>query len=119
MAPGRAYNLASPGAISQRDFLDALTGALGVPPVRRRAPYRLAFAGAFVLEALGRALGRPRPPTLTRYAVALVGRPTSFSIERARAELGWEPRTPPLEGLRRALAWELDRGGVEASARVQ
>jgi nucleoside-diphosphate-sugar epimerase len=104
-AAGRAYNLSSEGAITQRQFLDALTDALGRPRVRRHFPYWLAFAGGFVSEAVGKAIGLRRPPYLSRYAVALIGRPTRFSIARARAELGWAPQVHPLDGLRHTLAW--------------
>jgi nucleoside-diphosphate-sugar epimerase len=104
-AVGRAYNLSSPGEITQREFLDLLTTALGQPPVRYRFPYRIAFWGAFLAEVVGRAIRLHRPPHFTRYAVALIGRSTRFSIERARTELGWQPRVGIQEGLRRTLEW--------------
>jgi nucleoside-diphosphate-sugar epimerase len=104
-AAGRAYNLSSEGELTQREFLDALTEVLGLPPVRRRVPFRLAYAGGFVSELIGRAIFLKRPPHITRYAVGLVGRPTRFSIARAREELGWRPRVGAREGLRRALEW--------------
>jgi nucleoside-diphosphate-sugar epimerase len=115
-AVGQAYNLSSEGAISQSELVDALTDLLGLPRVRRHVPYALAFAGGFVAEAWGRALRRRQPPTLTRYAVALVGRPTRFSIAKARAELGWAPQVHPLDGLRRALDWYLGRTARPAPA---
>jgi nucleoside-diphosphate-sugar epimerase len=101
----RVYNLSSEGAISQRAFLDALTDGLNRPRVCRRFPYRLAFVGGFLAECVGRVIRLRRPPHFTRYAVALIGRSTRFSIARARQELGWEPRMPPLEGLRHTLDW--------------
>jgi nucleoside-diphosphate-sugar epimerase len=107
---GRAYNLASEGAISQRDFLNALTDTLQLPRVRRRFPYWLAFTGGLLAELVGRAIRLGRPPHFTRYAVALIGRSTRYSIDRARAELGWQPRMPPLDGLRLTLEWYLAQG---------
>jgi nucleoside-diphosphate-sugar epimerase len=104
-AVGRAYNLSSAGEVTQRDFLDLLTDSLGRPRVRRRFPFGLAFYGGFLAEAIGRAIRLKRPPHITRYAVALVGRSTRFSIDRAREQLGWVPRTPVVEGLRRTLEW--------------
>jgi nucleoside-diphosphate-sugar epimerase len=104
-AVGRAYNLSSEGDVTQREFLDALTKQLGLPRVVRRVSYPQAFAFGLFVEALGRVLRWDRPPPITRYAVALIGRTTSFSIERARQELGWSPRTHPLEGLRETLEW--------------
>ncbi len=111
-AGGRAYNLSSEGELTQREFLDALTDALGLPRVRRRVPFRLAYAGGFLSEVIGRAIFLKRPPHITRYAVGLVGRPTRFSIARAREELGWRPRVAAREGLRRALEWWQSRGSV-------
>ena len=40
---------------TQRQFLDVLTDALGLPPVRRRVPFRLAFWGGFFGEIIARA----------------------------------------------------------------
>jgi 2-alkyl-3-oxoalkanoate reductase len=91
--------------LTQRQFLDALTEALGRPRVRRRMPFGLAYAAGFMAEVIGRAISLKRPPHITRYAVGLIGRPTRFSIARAREQLGWQPRVGAREGLRRALEW--------------
>jgi nucleoside-diphosphate-sugar epimerase len=108
-AVGRAYNLSSEGEITQREFLDALTDALGRHRVRYHFPYWVAFYGGLVSEVVGKAICLRRPPYLTRYVVALIGRPTLYSIARARAELGWFPRVHPLEGLRRTMEWYMSR----------
>jgi nucleoside-diphosphate-sugar epimerase len=105
VAAGRAYNLASAGDITQREFLDALTEALGVARIRRHFPYRIAFWGGFLAEIIARVIRLRRPPHISRYVVALVGRSTRFSSARARTELGWQPVVPPLEGLRQTLEW--------------
>jgi nucleoside-diphosphate-sugar epimerase len=104
-AAGRAYNLSSRGEVTQREFLDALTRELGLPPITGQISYQAAFTWGFLSEAWGRAVGWTTPPAVTRYAVALVGRATNYRIERAAQELGWSPRTPPLEGLSRTLQW--------------
>jgi 2-alkyl-3-oxoalkanoate reductase len=104
-AIGRAYNLCSEGEVTQRWFLDHLCATLGVKPIRRRVPYWLAFLGGFCSEAFGRLIRRRSPPHLTRYAVALIGRPTRYSIARARAELRWQPQVSVVEGFRRTLEW--------------
>ncbi len=104
-ADGRAYHLCSEGDITQRQFLDTLTDALGLPHVRRRSPVWLAYCGGFFGEVIARLFQWDRAPYITRYSVSLVGRPARFSIAKARAELGWQPQVPALEGLRRALDW--------------
>jgi nucleoside-diphosphate-sugar epimerase len=106
-AAGQAYNLSSEGAITQCEFLNALTDELNLPRVRRHIPFRLAFTGAFLAEAVGRITQRRRPPILTRYAVSLIGRSTRFRIDKAREQLGWQPAVHPLEGLKETLAWYL------------
>lgn len=101
----RAYNLSGSGEITQRQFLTLLTDALGMPPLTRRFPVRLAYLGGFVSEVIGRAIKLRRPPHWTRYAVALIHRSTRYSVARARHQLGWEPQVDTLEGVRRSLAW--------------
>jgi nucleoside-diphosphate-sugar epimerase len=102
---GQAYNLSSEGEVTQKEFLTRLTQSLGLPPIMKRFPFRLAFFAGFVAEAFCRAIRRRRPPHLTRYAVALIGRSTRFSVERARTQLGWQPQVDVAEGLRRTLEW--------------
>jgi nucleoside-diphosphate-sugar epimerase len=46
-----------------------------------------------------------RPPHLTRYAVALIGRSTRFSTAKAREQLGWQPQVDVREGIRRTVEW--------------
>jgi nucleoside-diphosphate-sugar epimerase len=104
-AVGRVYNLSSQGEVTQLDLLNALTDALGLPPIRRHIPFWLVSRLAFVQELIARVLRRSRPPTITRRAVYLVGRSTQYSTQRARTELGWQPRVDVREGVRRTLAW--------------
>jgi nucleoside-diphosphate-sugar epimerase len=101
----QAYHLCSEGEITQRDLLNALTDALGLPRVSKRVPYGLAKNFAFMREVVARVLRRQKPPAITRRAIYLIGRPTQFSIAKARRDLGWEPRTKIDEGVRRALEW--------------
>jgi nucleoside-diphosphate-sugar epimerase len=104
-ASGQAYNLSSEGEITQRDFLDLLSDLLGRSRILRKVPYRLAFWGSFLAEVIGRVIFLRRPPHMTRYAVALIGRSTRFSIAKARGQLQWQPRVGVHEGLRYTLDW--------------
>lgn len=104
-AAGQAYHFSSEGEITQRQLLDLLCDLLGRPRVRWRVPYRLAYWTGFLSELIGRMIFLQRPPYITRYAVALVGRPTLFSTAKARSQLGWRPRVSIQEGLRETLDW--------------
>jgi nucleoside-diphosphate-sugar epimerase len=105
IARGQVYHLSGDGTVTQRQFYDAITGALSLPPVTRRVPYRLAYWGGFCGEVIARAFRWQRAPFVSRYSVALVGRSASFSTEKARTHLGWQAQVPPLEGLHRTLDW--------------
>ncbi len=104
-ARNRAYNLSSEGEVTQEQYLNLFTDALGLPRVRRHIPFPVAFWGAFFGEVVARLIRLHRSPHITRYAVSLVGRSTRFSTERARTELGWRQRTPVAEGLHKMLEW--------------
>ncbi|HEY1858826.1 MAG TPA: NAD-dependent epimerase/dehydratase family protein [Gemmataceae bacterium] len=104
-ARGQAFNLCSEGELTQEGFLDAITDALNMPHVRRHLPFRLAYALGLLSEIIGKAIFLKRPPHITRYGVALVGRPTRFSTAKARTLLGWRPRVTAREGIRLTLEW--------------
>lgn len=104
-AKGQAYNLSSEGEITQQEFLDLLADVLGRPRIRGHVSYQLAYWGGFFSEVIGRMIRMRRPPHLTRYAVALIGRSTRFSTAKAREQLGWQPRAGIHEGVRRTVEW--------------
>jgi nucleoside-diphosphate-sugar epimerase len=104
-ALGQAYNLSSDGAIQQREYINKIAERLGCPPVTRKVPYRVARGAAFLMELFGHALGRKKPPLVTRYSVWLIGRKCFFSSEKARRELGWQATVGYDEGIRLAVDW--------------
>ena len=104
-ARGQAYNLSSHGEVTQADMLNALTDVLNLPRVCKRVPYWLALRFAFLQEAIARLLGRSKPPTITRRAVFLIGRPPQYSTSKAQTHLGWQPKVGIQEGIRRSLEW--------------
>lgn len=104
-ALGQAYNLCSEGEVTQRQLLGTLTTALNLPPVKWRFPFRTAMKFAFLSECWYRLIRSPKPPTVTRRAIYLIGRPTQFTIAKARKELGWQPKVRIDEGVRVSLDW--------------
>ncbi len=104
-AIGQAYTLSSAGQMTQKQMLDLLTDEVGWPRVTRSMSFRLAYLGGAFSEIIGKLICLKRRPHVTRYAITLVGRPTLYSSENARTQLGWLPRVKAEEGLRRALEW--------------
>ncbi len=104
-ACNQTYNLCSNGEVTQRQFLDALADAEGVPRITRRVPVRLAYWGGFLSEMIARGLRFRRAPYISRYTVSRLCRPITYNTEKATNELAWRPKVPVLEGLRQTLAW--------------
>lgn len=104
-AVGRTYLLVNDEPVTQWDYLSAIAGELGVPPPRRRIPYRLALALAAVAELAGQALSWRKSPPFTRYGVQLLGGENRFVIDRARAELGFSPAVDLATGVGRSVTW--------------
>ena len=104
-AVGRAYLLVNEESVTQSDYLRAIAARLGVPPPRRRLPYRFLLAAGTLVESFGRAGRFKRPPPLTRYGVQLLGGENRFSINRARRELGFVPRTDLETGVLQSIDW--------------
>lgn len=102
---GEAYNITDQGSITQAEYFNLWAKVLGLAPIRKRVPYRLAFAAGFAFEAIGRATGRKSPPLITRYAAWLMGRDLSYSTEKARTRLGWRPSRDYAESIARAARW--------------
>lgn len=69
-------------------MIDALAGALGVPPPRMSLPIGVALALTGGLELGAKLLRRKGPPALTRYGVRLVACHAHWDITRARQRLG-------------------------------
>lgn len=107
-AVGQIYNLSCDGYITQEEYFNKIAACLGVRPVRRHVPYRVAYGAAFLMELFGHMVGRKTPPLVTRYSVWLIGRQCFFSEEKARRELGWKATVGYDEGIQKAVRWCLD-----------
>jgi nucleoside-diphosphate-sugar epimerase len=109
-AAGQTYNMCSEGDITQRQFLDALCDALGLPQITRRYPVRLAYFGGWLGEVIARIIRLKRAPHISRYTVSRLARSTAYRIGKAKSELGWSPRIKTLDGVRDALQWYQQSG---------
>jgi 2-alkyl-3-oxoalkanoate reductase len=107
-AVGESYNLSCDGHVTQAEYFNKIAEALGCPPVKKHVPYWLAYNAAFWMEVFGHAVGKKKPPLVTRYSVWLIGRKCFFSEEKARRELGWETTVDYDEGIQRAVRWCLE-----------
>lgn len=102
-APGRVYDVASAEPVTQRQFVNGLAVAFGLPPVRRAVNPRVARLAAWLAENVARLTGRE--PAIHRAMIDYVGIDQVLDATAIRAELGWEPKVTFAEGLHRTAEW--------------
>ena len=103
--PGRCYNITNGSPVPLVETIQEVLRALNLDVPIHRIPQRRAQLAAGLIEAIWKVLpGCPEPP-LTRYAVEVLSRTRTLSIDRARRELGYVPRISMKDGLERFIAW--------------
>ena len=90
-AAGGLFHVTDGEDVTCREVLDAIAGALGVPPPRRSVPFPVVYAVAALLEGLWKAARSATPPPITRYGARLLACDCRYDIGRARRELGYRP----------------------------
>lgn len=102
---GRAWFITNGEPIPFWNFVDRVLVASGMPPIRGRIPYGVAYAAAAVAERMNALLGRGTGPEngFTRFAIRYMCTHHYFSIERAQRELGYQPAVSIDQGIRRTI----------------
>lgn len=108
-AIGEAYNMASDGEITQRQYINKIAECIGAKPVTKAVPYNIVRSAALAMEVFGHMFSKESPPLVTRYSVWLIGRQCFFSSDKAQQQLGWGPAMAYEQGIREAVKWCLDR----------
>ncbi len=100
---GRIYDVASGEAVTQRQFLDAMADAVGLPRTRRNARIEIAYAAGLMADLLAKIPGCQ--PPIGRMMVLLMGADQVVDARHIRDELGWRPEVDFAEGMRRTAEW--------------
>jgi len=101
-AANKIYDVASDEHVTQREFIDATTDALGLPRCRRHIGRRLALLGAWLAERVSGWAGYEGQ--ISRAIVDLMSADQVVDSGRIRTELGWRPEMSFAEGMRRMQA---------------
>ncbi len=88
---GRAYFISNGDPRPIREVLDRVMQAYGLPPVRRKVPAGVAYAGGWVLESLYRLLRIDGEPLVTRFLARELSTSHWFDISAARKDFGYVP----------------------------
>jgi 2-alkyl-3-oxoalkanoate reductase len=101
---GRAYFVSNDEPVVLWDWIAGVLLALGLPPVRRRVPLRVARALGWTLERTWAGLRLPGEPPLTRYLASALARSHWYSMDEAKRDLGYRVRIPMAEATGRTIA---------------
>ena len=103
---GEAYFVSNGEPMDFFDFVGRVLAELGLPPVKGRVPFALAYGAAAVAEQWQSLRGVPvgHEDGLSRFAVRYMCTHHYFSIAKARRDLGYEPQVDLTEGIKRTCA---------------
>ena len=101
-AQGRIYNFGTDCRVTQRQYINSITQALGLKPVTNPLSESRAIKAAWLTEVIAHLVRKLAPAIISLYAVSILTSKGTFESTRAREELGWQPRVCFEEGL---LPW--------------
>lgn len=94
---GQVFNISGGKAMSVRDIVSAIAGAMDRPIRFRDMPFLPALGLTALAERIANLLpGRPEPP-LTVYGLCAMAFSQTFDLSRARDRLGFQPRYDALD----------------------
>lgn len=112
-ASGEAFLVTDDENVTIGEFTSKMVEAAGLPKPTKSIPYGLAFALAAVVEKFHELPFIRKPPSMSRYGVAIMGLNLTFNCEKAKRVLGYRPAVSLDEGMRRLSDWLKAVGGIE------
>lgn len=104
-AAGEAFVITDGKKISWREYFEALTEELNVPPPRFSLPPVVAGSIANLLEFIYRILSIKKRPPLTKYLVTHLRENFHFSIDKAKKMLGYKPSIDFDQAIKETAVW--------------
>lgn len=101
---GRAYFLAQREAVRLWSWIDEVLTGVGLAPVRRAVPFRVAYLLGATLELLFAPFPRAPEPPMTRFVARQLAIDHSYSVEPATTDFGYEERVSLEEATHRVIA---------------
>lgn len=96
---GKAYFITQDEPLPQRDLINGILRAGGLPPCTRSISPRAAYLAGWLMELVWRALDRQDEPMMTRFLARQLATAHWFDISAARRDLGYEPLVSVMQGL--------------------
>ncbi|MCZ6596235.1 MAG: NAD-dependent epimerase/dehydratase family protein [Planctomycetota bacterium] len=107
---GKAYFIAQEQPVELWPWINELLAAVGVDPVTRRVPRRVAYGVGALMELTWRMLRLAGEPPMTRFVALQLATTHSYDPEPARRDFGYRERVGMEEATRRLVADLRTRG---------
>ena len=98
---GKPYFITQGEPMPQRDLINGMLAAAGLPPCTQSISPRVAWLAGAVMELVWRALGRQDEPLMTRFLAEQLATAHWYDISAARRDLGYAPTITVAQGLLR------------------
>lgn len=108
---GRAFFVTNEDPRTQREIIDRMLAAHGLPPCERSVPAWAAWAVGATLEGVHALLGRAEEPMMTRFLARQLATAHWYDTRATREALGYTPRITMEAGFER-LAAAVRAGGA-------
>lgn len=96
---GKAYFITQGEPMPQRDLINGILKAGGLPPCEKSISPKAAYAIGLVMEIIWRALNRQDEPLMTRFVAKQLATAHWYDISAAKRDLGYEPAISVTQGL--------------------
>ncbi len=96
--------------VSQQEYYDAYADCFGIPRVKKKIPYPIAFYGAWLGEKV-KHKKKIRETSVRRASVVLTGLPQRIDCSKSRAILDWQPTTTFEDGMKMTAEWYKEGAG--------
>ncbi len=103
-AAGQAYFISQGQPVNLWGWINELLTQVGLPPVRKKISFKMAYTMGAVLEFIYGGLRIRREPLMTRFMALQLAKSHWFSIKAAENDLGYYPLVSTAAGLRRTIA---------------